>query len=52
MTSDENPDKVPEDSPSAGEDICRRCAGTGKVDGEQCPDCKGTGKVTAPIGGG
>ncbi len=51
MASDDNPDKVPPGSPSAGEDVCRRCGGTGRIDGEQCPDCKGAGKVTTPIGG-
>ena len=49
--SDENPDAVPPGTEGAGEDICRKCQGTGKVDGETCPDCKGTGKITEPIGG-
>ncbi|MBM9596045.1 hypothetical protein [Roseitranquillus sediminis] len=52
MPSENNPDQVPPESPSAGEDVCRRCDGTGKIDGDECPDCKGTGKVTTPIGGG
>ncbi len=51
MPSDTNPDEVPEATPGAGEDICRRCGGTGRIDGERCPDCNGTGKITAPIGG-
>lgn len=25
--------------------ICRRCRGTGKVDGETCPYCEGSGRV-------
>lgn len=52
MTDDKkNPDAVPPGSPSAGEDLCRRCGGDGKLDGGPCPDCEGTGKVTTPIGG-
>jgi hypothetical protein len=47
-----NPDEVPAGTPGAGEHICRRCAGTGMIDGRTCPDCGGTGKVTTPIGGG
>lgn len=49
--SDENPDKVPPETGGAGENICRKCEGTGTVDGETCPECEGTGKVTEPIGG-
>ncbi|RWO22227.1 hypothetical protein [Mesorhizobium sp.] len=47
-----NPDEVPPGTPGAGEHICRRCAGTGMIDGRTCPECGGTGKVTTPIGGG
>ncbi|TIM30544.1 MAG: hypothetical protein E5Y63_11405 [Mesorhizobium sp.] len=28
----------------AGVIICRRCAGTGMIDGRTCPECGGTGK--------
>ncbi|MCF6101777.1 hypothetical protein [Mesorhizobium muleiense] len=38
--------------PSAGVIICRRCAGTGMIDGRTCPECGGTGKTPTPIGGG
>ncbi|TIL58527.1 MAG: hypothetical protein E5Y79_19700 [Mesorhizobium sp.] len=34
--------------PGAGVIICRRCAGTGMIDGRTCPECGGTGKT--PIG--
>ena len=35
-----------------GEDICRCCGGSGKMDdGSECKDCAGTGKVTVGIGG-
>lgn len=47
-----NPEEVPPGTPGAGEHFCRRCAGTGMIDGRTCPDCGGTGKVTTPIGGG
>lgn len=36
----------------AGEDICERCSGSGKVDGAPCPECDGTGRVMRGIGGG
>lgn len=49
--SSSNPDQVPAGTPGSGENICRRCAGTGKLDGEACPDCGGTGKVITPVGG-
>lgn len=51
MTDNDNPEKVPPGTPGAGEEICRKCAGTGKIDGEDCPECDGTGKIIAPIGG-
>lgn len=47
-----NPEAVPAGSPSAGENVCRRCSGTGEVNGGTCPECGGSGKVTTPIGGG
>lgn len=51
MGENENPEAVPPNTPSAGENICRRCAGTGEDDGNPCPDCDGTGKVVTPVGG-
>ncbi len=35
-----------------GEDLCRRCGGSGRIDGVECPNCGGTGKVIEGIGGG
>jgi hypothetical protein len=35
-----------------GENICRVCRGTGRVDGNPCPNCGGSGKVIEEIGGG
>ncbi len=49
--SEQNPEEVPENTPGAGENICRNCEGTGTVDGGKCPDCDGTGKVIVPLGG-
>jgi hypothetical protein len=39
-------------TPGTGEDICRRCGGSGRIDGGVCPNCGGTGKVIEGIGGG
>ncbi len=51
MGDESNPDKVPPGTPGSGEDICRACGGTGRLDGEECPECGGTGKVDVPVGG-
>lgn len=45
-------DEAPANAPGTGETLCRRCEGTGKVDGSRCPDCDGTGIVIGGIGGG
>ena len=52
MAELENPDTVPGGAPGAGENICRACGGTGKVDDKPCSECGGTGKVPTGIGGG
>ena len=44
-------DEVPPGTPGAGENICRRCGGTGKIQAQTCPECEGTGKVTTAVGG-
>lgn len=44
-------DEAPAGTPGTGENICRRCGGSGKADGASCPDCGGTGKITTGIGG-
>jgi RecJ-like exonuclease len=52
-TESMNPgDEAPPNTPGAGEDICRACHGTGKVEGARCAVCGGTGKVLQGIGGG
>jgi hypothetical protein len=43
---------VPERTPEADENICRRCAGSGTVEGVPCPDCGGSGEIIPPLGGG
>ena len=48
----ETPERVPPGSPGSGENVCRKCEGTGKVEGKSCPECGGSGKVTTGIGGG
>ncbi|MDW6023608.1 hypothetical protein SAZ10_17810 [Mesorhizobium sp. BAC0120] len=47
-----NGDEVAAGTPGSGENICRRCSGTGKVNDAPCPECGGSGKVITPIGGG
>jgi DnaJ-class molecular chaperone len=47
--------KAPGDETEPGtrqsaENICRRCSGTGKVDGRPCRDCGGSGRVTVIVG--
>jgi hypothetical protein len=39
-------------TPGTGENLCRECSGTGKLDNVSCPVCGGTGKVTEGMGGG
>jgi DnaJ-class molecular chaperone len=46
-----NPEAVAPDTPGAGENICRKCGGGGRIDSATCPDCGGTGKITEPLGG-
>jgi RecJ-like exonuclease len=44
-------DEAPPDASGAGETICPKCGGSGRVDGDTCPDCEGRGKVVKAIGG-
>lgn len=44
-------DEAPAGTPGTGEGLCRRCAGSGQVDGAECPQCQGSGLVTTGIGG-
>jgi hypothetical protein len=45
-------DDGPSGTPGTGEDVCRVCNGSGRLEGEACRNCDGTGKVTEGIGGG
>ena len=45
-------DEAPPDEPSAGENTCPACGGTGRQDDGECSECEGTGTVTEAIGGG
>ena len=44
-------DEAAPGTPGAGEDICPKCGGTGKLAANRCPDCGGTGKIIEGIGG-
>ena len=44
-------DEAPPGTPGTGEDLCPKCGGTGRSNGEPCPNCAGTGKITEGIGG-
>ena len=39
-------------TPGTGENVCPRCAGSGRASGAPCPECGGTGKVVEGLGGG
>jgi hypothetical protein len=45
-------DEGPLDVEGVGENLCRRCGGEGKVEGDRCPECNGSGRVAEGIGGG
>ena len=44
-------DEAEPGTPGTGENLCRACNGSGKVEGKACPECGGTGKVVESIGG-
>ncbi len=46
-------DALPPDAPGAGETVCYRCNGKGKLEGgETCPECEGSGRVIESVSGG
>ncbi len=45
-------DEAPPGTPDTGENLCPKCGGTGRIDGEPCRNCGGTGRVIEGIGGG
>ncbi len=44
-------DEAAPGTPGTGENLCRNCNGSGRIEGEPCPECGGTGKVIEGIGG-
>jgi DnaJ-class molecular chaperone len=44
-------DEAAPGTPGTGEDVCRRCNGSGRIEGRECPECAGTGRITEGIGG-
>lgn len=44
-------DEAPPGTPGTGENLCRNCGGSGRVDGQPCRECEGTGRVVTGIGG-
>lgn len=40
-----------EGTPGTGDNICRKCGGTGHAAHGPCPSCNGSGMVTAAAGG-
>lgn len=45
-------DEAPPDEPSAAENVCPECGGSGRRETGECENCGGTGRVTEAIGGG
>ncbi len=51
--NDLNPgDEAAPGTPGTGENLCRRCDGSGEQEGAPCPECGGTGKVIEGLAGG
>lgn len=49
---DINPgDQAPPGTEGTGENICRVCHGSGRLNGRECENCGGTGFVIEEIGG-
>jgi hypothetical protein len=44
-------DQAPTGSPNAGENLCPKCSGKGRINGKECEYCEGTGKVIEGVGG-
>jgi len=47
--SKKSDDEVKPDTTHSEPAICRRCKGTGRLNGAACPDCDGTGFVTVVV---
>lgn len=44
-------DQAAPETPEVGENFCRKCQGTGRIEEKECPTCGGTGIVIEKIGG-
>ena len=44
-------DEAPEGTPGTGQVVCGHCAGSGQVEGVDCPECEGSGYLIGGIGG-
>ncbi len=44
-------DEAAPGTPGTGENLCRNCNGSGRIEGGSCTECGGTGKVVEGIGG-
>ena len=46
-------DQAPAGTPATGENLCRECGGTGRLEGgAACPACGGTGRVVEGVSAG
>jgi hypothetical protein len=45
-------DEVEPGTQGAAEGVCPECSGSGRLDGEGCPNCNGMGVVIRAVGGG
>ena len=45
-------DALPPDAPNAGETLCSKCGGSGRLEGQTCPECEGSGRVIESVAGG
>jgi DnaJ-class molecular chaperone len=45
-------DEVPPGTANGAPNVCPRCGGSGRVEGERCEECGGSGEVIEAVGGG
>lgn len=44
-------DEAAPGTPGTGEDLCRKCGGTGRIGTSPCRNCHGSGRIVKAIGG-
>jgi len=49
---DNSEDQAPAGTAGTGEDVCRRCGGSGRIESAPCSDCGGSGRMVKASGGG